>query len=277
MGNQSCCTERPSEQKLESKNPKISYPESNSNKKINMVSIGVNTSRDYNPENQIEEILINKQSSVGFEARKENSTLVTQHQQQNNQNDSNQFSLDPKLKKKLLEAADPEVLEFYNKHGPELKIIGGYQGESNPYATKLTKTSDGSYYLGQINQQGQPEGFGILVEKRGTILTGAFIREELNGPGMEIIPQRCYLGNFVNGMIEGEGKIYFQTGAIFKGNFIKGLREGNGTIELEGQRYFKGTFKEDKETGEVVIDWPKLGSKYEGHMIEGVYNGKGKM
>jgi hypothetical protein len=93
----------------------------------------------------------------------------------------------------------------------------------------------------------------------------------------------------VNNLSEGEGSMIFKGGNKYSGSFRKGLMHGKGKYEWISQGVvYSGDFKNNSITGtgnsfidgddsnsQGRYDWPD-GTYYEGELIEGIRNGRGK-
>ena len=89
---------------------------------------------------------------------------------------------------------------------------------------KKIQYDDGTYYEGNVNDNGLPNGKGIIYDKNNNI---------------------SYEGDFVNGKKHGKGIEYDENGIIgYKGDFIEGKWEGNGEVyDFNGNLFFSGKFK----------------------------------
>jgi hypothetical protein len=95
---------------------------------------------------------------------------------------------------------------------------------------KTIEYEDGKY-IGEISKDGKPNGKGKLFSKDGKL---------------------DYEGDWVNGVMEGEGIKYYERGT------------------------YKGQFKNNEENDEKgEFKWP-CGSRYIGNWVNGAKNGKGK-
>lgn len=73
-----------------------------------------------------------------------------------------------------------------------------------------TRLADGSVYVGEWNEQGEPHGNGTMYYVEGGICEGAWEYGKLNGEGRRISRAGdLYLGNWVDGKKSGKGRIEF--------------------------------------------------------------------
>ncbi len=164
-----------------------------------------------------------------------------------------------------VEKTSPENFSVYQgemnldnqKHGfgklttKKYTLLGTWR--KNKFTGWCRETNNKGNYLEAKFINGFANGKGILGDKKGNKYTGDFVNSVRCGKGELITDKFHYIGDFVNNMMEGYGKIKF-------------LKEGH---EYEGQ------FKKNQIEGWGVFFW-KNGDKYEGQMKNGKLNGKGK-
>ena len=83
-----------------------------------------------------------------------------------------------------------------------------------------------------------------------------------------------YIGEFKNGLPEGNGKEIAPTGDKYNGQFKKGLRHGHGTYFFKNGEKYIGEFKLGKINGHGT-SYYKNGNKYVGEHKNSKANGKG--
>ncbi|MCZ4263453.1 2-isopropylmalate synthase, partial [Limimaricola sp. G21655-S1] len=77
-----------------------------------------------------------------------------------------------------------------------------------------------------------------------------------------------YEGEWVAGVIEGEGKATYANGAIYEGSFKNAKNDGQGVMTSpEGYRY-EGGWKDSLRHGEAKVTYAD-GSVYEGEFANG--------
>lgn len=59
---------------------------------------------------------------------------------------------------------------------------------------------------------------------------------------------RKFIGEFVNGSIEGKGVFEFPDGRIYSGNFLNGLPHHSGVLKFSDGRYYKENLNRAKGT-----------------------------
>jgi len=86
---------------------------------------------------------------------------------------------------------------------------------------------------------GKYEGEGVLTEKGKTVYYGQFKNGFFHGKGRFQFPEDnlFYEGDFIDGLFEGTGIMYYRKGAekktIFDGNFKNGKKQGKGKQYIE--------------------------------------------
>ena len=86
-----------------------------------------------------------------------------------------------------------------------------------------------------------------------------------------------YIGNFVNGLLTGEGKIETDT-MIKEGNYKKGLLHGKGKFKLKDEfMTYEGDYKNGDwhGYGKLFINFDKGAETYEGQFRKGKQHGEG--
>lgn len=164
-----------------------------------------------------------------------------------------------------------------------------------------------SIYKGEIDSEGNYNGFGELYLKAGKKYEGIFINNKLNGYGrlIDLFGNICYEGYFKdNQLLDGKGKIIkinedgniiIYKGDIknmkkegkgieenskegkkytYQGSFQNDLYEGNGKIIFDKNEFYEGDFKNGKMTGIGYYKW-KDNTSYEGEFLDGKKHGKG--
>ena len=81
-------------------------------------------------------------------------------------------------------------------------------------------------------------------------------------------------GNFVNGLIQGEGVQTDADGSKYKGGFKDGLRSGYGEYSQADGTVFKGAFRRHYLNGAGEGNYEN-GDKYVGNFIDGRFHGRG--
>jgi hypothetical protein len=107
-------------------------------------------------------------------------------------------------------------------------------------------------YIGDVNKDGIPDGYGELISNFGG----------------------GYIGYWKNGVYHGQGKKTWHTGDVYEGNWKFGNRHGQGKMIWVSSMYYKGEWKNDNEHGNGEIIYPK-GNSRNGKWVHGKMHGKG--
>mmetsp|Transcript_7878 Transcript_7878/g.18228 ORF Transcript_7878/g.18228 Transcript_7878/m.18228 type:complete len:592 (+) Transcript_7878:202-1977(+) len=112
------------------------------------------------------------------------------------------------------------------------------------------------WYTGQVNEFQKPQGKGIMWNDED---------------GSK------YMGEWWDGMREGEGKTFFaEKQSMHYGSYHRDKRHGKGKFGWKDRRVYEGDFIEDRREGRGTLTWPD-GTKYEGEFRRGGPNGMGQM
>ena len=118
-------------------------------------------------------------------------------------------------------------------------------------------------------------GQGIVIFSNGEIVTGNFVKNNLNGAGEHYRKDKSiYRGEFKNGKYNNLGKESFIDGSFFEG-FFKDGSKSYGTFEFKNGNKYKGEFLNDVFHGKGVHTWANK-KVYDGHWKNGKMNGLGK-
>lgn len=142
------------------------------------------------------------------------------------------------------------------------------------------------------------EAVGKVVVYDGSVYTGLFKNNLLNGPGRIVYPDGAiFQGQFENNELNGKGKAILPNGEIFEGTFANHKLNGPGKISndfetLTGEfvhnvlvtgeirnstgYYAKGSFINMMLEGEGIKQFGD-GEKHHGHFTNGLLNGPGKI
>ena len=184
----------------------------------------------------------------------------------------------------------PNDEEFFNyEKGNVINSHTTYQNNLNEIET----------YIGELNQNGEKNGFGKLFSKNkkriGTwrnnkftgwgreiredweIYEGRFINGELTGKGIYKNKNKnfLYIGEFNKFIKHGKGEL-FTPKFKYRGNFDNNKISGRGRIEIYNHGVYDGYFKDDQISGKGIFMW-KDGGTFYGEMKDGKMNGDGKL
>ena len=163
--------------------------------------------------------------------------------------------------------------------------------------------------IGIHKQENNSYNYGILIypiiqllqyDKTDIYYIGRWAKGKKEGEGKEYYEngEIKYDGNFVNDKYEGMGKYIYENGDYYIGQWLNGKKHGKGYIrnseeknlievfynndkrqEKEGKSFNKdGNVYNRNNQGKIKgVEYRQKGIvKYEGEMIDGVYNGNGK-
>jgi hypothetical protein len=108
----------------------------------------------------------------------------------------------------------------------------------------------------QVNNTILINGKGEKIKQNGDFEKGIFKNNELNGLGEEQIGRQIKRGNFIDGLLEGEGYLKYENGSTYKGNFLNGSPNGKGRLT-----YLAGGFKQGNWLNGECIDCQSKNTK----------------
>ena len=156
----------------------------------------------------------------------------------------------------------------------------------------------------------------IASNENDSIYIGTMLKDKYQGYGHYIFSKedeenrKEYEGNWVDGLMHGDGRLLYKNGDEFTGKFENGKKNGQGIFIYENGNKCKGQFKDNQQnghgeliiklsnhsqencqsdvefkyTGELVDDKPHGEgelitplSSYKGHFVEGHKNGVGEL
>ena len=180
-----------------------------------------------------------------------------------------------------------EMNEFEPKFNNDILIktdclVSKYKNEDCLYKGTLTIDSIQKYK----NAQGKKlyninslTGKGVLYLRNGKKYVGNFINGELNGWCRYINSKGvCYEGLFIKGVLNGKGEIIKidenLRKHIYKGDIKNFKKEGKGKEKTNDFSY-EGEFVNDMKHGNGKIFYNNNGDYYEGQFYNGAITGKG--
>eukprot|EP00703_Trepomonas_sp_PC1_P001390 JAP95216.1 Membrane occupation and recognition nexus (Morn) repeat protein [Trepomonas sp. PC1] len=127
-------------------------------------------------------------------------------------------------------------------------------------------------YEGEINEDKQPHGFGIITYINGSTFSGLFQHGDREGAGVMVSSDHfsiaeykddkkeghgliiwgrgdIFNGHFVKDLPNGDGDYYWPNGDNYVGQFVDGLREGYGVLIKNGVNDYFGDYAKDKRNG----------------------------
>lgn len=110
-------------------------------------------------------------------------------------------------------------------------------------------------YIGEW-KSGHFEGMGTSVFENGTLISGTYSNDYLNGNCIVVNNNSVYLGDSSNGSLTGSGTLLTLTSERYKGEFKDGLFDGTGTCYYANGNYFEGEFSNHCINGEGTYYYP---------------------
>ncbi len=141
----------------------------------------------------------------------------------------------------------------------------------------LKYNNKNAFYIGQITIKNILSGNGILTLENGEKYSGIFENNKLKSGKFIDEDGIYYEGNFnLTNKLEGNGKkITLNNESIYIGNFNNGLKEGNGSEETN-KIIYEGNFKTDKKNGFGKLYYKEINEHYEGQFSNDNITGIGK-
>lgn len=106
---------------------------------------------------------------------------------------------------------------------------------------------EGQYELNKATGTIERQGYGVLTSKDGTLYSGVWKNDKLNGSGsFTHTSTGCkYEGDFLNGKFDGIGKYFWPDGSIYEGEFKESKLEGKGFFKDPTGQIWSGKFSGD--------------------------------
>jgi hypothetical protein len=157
-----------------------------------------------------------------------------------------------------------------------VSINGGAKSKST-YTGEMVKisTSEGKFQV--------PNGLGV-IKGEGFEYNGSFKIGLMHGNGSFVYNNESYDGQFTNGKRNGIGKMIFSNKDEYQGNWVNDVIEGNGRlmygIEYDGSKktykgYYDGQWLQGKRNGKGIY-WDN-GYEFNGNWINDKRNGAGEI
>ena len=133
-------------------------------------------------------------------------------------------------------------------------------------------------YQGELDTNGQKQGFGTIHYANGNKYCGAFKDNEMNGDnGMFTFRNGDVYtnGGFVAGIREGnQGRLVFANGVVYEGGFSGGFFKGTGELTFPSGYKYKGEYVNGHRDGKGRVDYHN-GTFYSGGFKYGLFHGEG--
>ena len=141
------------------------------------------------------------------------------------------------------------------------------------------KISEEKIYRGSWSYSKKFHGYGIIYEfnyqkNKDSRTEGIFIEGFLNGLGRIFLSnEEMLIGNFIYNKLNGKGEYYRNDGSIYKGSFFEGLPQGNGVEFFNNGSKFEGFYLAGKKKHGKFM-W-KNGNFYQGDFYNDIFHGYG--
>ncbi|KAL7434361.1 hypothetical protein ACHAXM_004017 [Skeletonema potamos] len=116
-------------------------------------------------------------------------------------------------------------------------------------------------YEGDLNQNGQRHGFGVLICDNGNSYEGEWKKDKRDGLGIARYSSGdVYDGEWLRGKRQGHGVMYIEAGDTYIGSWNNGVKHGAGTYHWADGEVDVSWYQEDRRIGEGVR-WNSTRSK----------------
>ncbi len=116
---------------------------------------------------------------------------------------------------------------------------------------------------------------GALEWRKGDTLTGQFVNGLLEGDGVyETINGDVMRAPFRGGLANGQGTFQLSDGSFYEGSFVNSSVTGSGTLQMANGNHYAGEFENGMFNGEGYMQFAD-GSWYDGSFKNGTFEGKG--
>ena len=114
---------------------------------------------------------------------------------------------------------------------------------------------DNNIYIGEADYIIRNGRGGMIFKDEGTYYVGYWDngRQYKKGKVFDRKNNLLYDGEFKNGVKEGIGVYYYQSGEKYEGKFVNGVKEGKGIFYWKNGNKWEGYFKNDKMNGEGIF------------------------
>ena len=114
---------------------------------------------------------------------------------------------------------------------------------------------DNNIYIGEADYIIRNGRGGMIFRDEGTYYVGYWDngRQYKRGKVFDRKNNLLYDGEYKNGVKEGSGIYYYQTGEKYEGKFLNGLKDGKGTFYWKNGNKWEGYFKNDEMNGEGIF------------------------
>ena len=157
-------------------------------------------------------------------------------------------------------------------------IYEGYMKEFLKHGPgRFTKDSGNTKIEGNFAND-VPEGYCVVYEKKSMTYDGNFENGKRSGDGIVYIQDAMITGTLKDEQFVGPVKMRLRGKEKYAGEIMDGKPNGQGTYTVRNGDNASGQFIDGKLSGKIIINYPVIGSTFEGEgTFPGVLNGNGKM
>ncbi len=137
-----------------------------------------------------------------------------------------------------------------------VELVRATSPPSQDRTASTYRLPDGEY-TGEVNAQEEPHGQGKLHYQEG-----------------DQYHRLQYEGSFVNGWLEGHGKMTWRDGKVYSGEWKASKKHGSGQEKYATGGQYEGQFQEDKKHGIGTMCYSD-GSRYVGAFVQDKRKGQG--
>lgn len=137
-------------------------------------------------------------------------------------------------------------------------------------------SSQAESYLGQLNFQGQPEGYGTWSNQGKITGKGRFEKGQPSQAFYLSDGKKHYLGNLLKFQMHGQGVLLYPNGDRYLGDFYQDQLKGQGMMLFKNQEVFLGSLSKNKPEGQGQVFFPN-GDVFSGGFVQGLKQGPGQL
>ena len=113
-----------------------------------------------------------------------------------------------------------------------------------------------NHYFGQIDQNGERDGYGKIEYSTGDSYEGYWKSGKKHGNGLyRFRGGASFLGMFVDDVPSGKGQRTYSSGNFYEGEFLGGKKNGQGCMRFKNGDVYEGNWNNDDMHGEGTYFW----------------------
>jgi len=111
----------------------------------------------------------------------------------------------------------------------------------------------GGKYDGDLNSQGERDGYGVFVADNGNTYKGEWKNDKRHGHGEALYNTGdMYIGSWMNCKRHGHGTMHIENGDVYEGDWNNGFKDGPGTYRWRDGEVDVSRYSSDYRVGEGV-------------------------